>query len=478
MLYGIYESEYDQYGRYKDEYEADSKVIFNPVTNLSFEDRIVYPGEAIADTKSMSTVPVYVKAERITDMMNLYTIDLDVEKDWQELYKMLVAEYPDKADDYLMKLRQLYNTSYIDMEYAYDSGSKVNTYFKYTYTIEGDVLHCRRFSGINEDLTIKYCDPEITEDYRFGFQGTSLVLERNGCSVILEDFEPHLGDDGWTMRGCVETEDQVYQNIAQIDFYEIGIPDGDLFVIFTDGSYATNPKCNLTESNHMTVTWEGSDSEYKKGTMAEKAGSVDFRFINCTTSMRVGFALIDESGKVYPYMTEDAYFRNKELEDVKEEKRAEAVSNQNKIINLLQDKLKSAGIQAKIDANTGAVSYDSSVLFAVDVADLSAEGKASMDKFLDAYVPVVLEYANSGTIGTIQVDGHTDTNGTHDYNQDLSERRAASVAEYMIQKYPDIAKYVKTAGYSYDRPIFAEDGRVDMDASRRVEFRFTLNVGN
>ena len=36
---------------------------------------------------------------------------------------------------------------------------------------------------------------------------------------------------------------------------------------------------------------------------------------------------------------------------------------------------------------------------------------------------------------------------------------------------------LRAIGYSYDRPIYGANGEVDMDASRRVSFRFIINLG-
>lgn len=46
----------------------------------------------------------------------------------------------------------------------------------------------------------------------------------------------------------------------------------------------------------------------------------------------------------------------------------------------------------------------------------------------------------------------------------------------VIEADPELEEYITTKGFSYDKPIFAEDGSVDMDASRRVEFRFILKA--
>ena len=46
----------------------------------------------------------------------------------------------------------------------------------------------------------------------------------------------------------------------------------------------------------------------------------------------------------------------------------------------------------------------------------------------------------------------------------------------VIEADPQLEEYITTKGFSYDKPIFAEDGSVDMDVSRRVEFRFILKA--
>ena len=46
----------------------------------------------------------------------------------------------------------------------------------------------------------------------------------------------------------------------------------------------------------------------------------------------------------------------------------------------------------------------------------------------------------------------------------------------VIEADPQLEEYITTKGFSYGRPIFAEDGSVDMDVSRRVEFHFILNA--
>lgn len=68
-------------------------------------------------------------------------------------------------------------------------------------------------------------------------------------------------------------------------------------------------------------------------------------------------------------------------------------------------------------------------LFAFDKADLSDKGKASLDELVDG-----LKGHAKHKDRTINVHGYTDRLGADDYNLRLSERRAATVRQYLIGK--------------------------------------------
>lgn len=74
--------------------------------------------------------------------------------------------------------------------------------------------------------------------------------------------------------------------------------------------------------------------------------------------------------------------------------------------------------------------------------------------------------------GTYKVDlgGHTDTNGDETANQALSERRAQSVADYLVAKSVPAAQ-LGVAGYGEAQPLDTS-GSPDADAkNRRIEFK-------
>ncbi|WP_226778952.1 OmpA family protein [Oceaniglobus trochenteri] len=69
----------------------------------------------------------------------------------------------------------------------------------------------------------------------------------------------------------------------------------------------------------------------------------------------------------------------------------------------------------------------------------------------------------------IEVGGHTDSLGGAASNQRLSERRAASVTDYLISKGVDRAQITST-GYGEARPIVDNDTAENQRRNRRIEF--------
>jgi len=130
------------------------------------------------------------------------------------------------------------------------------------------------------------------------------------------------------------------------------------------------------------------------------------------------------------------------------------------------------GNDALVDDNSGAVTMESNILFAVDSTEISDEGKAYLDDFIVTYVNTIKPYLDDGSVTSIVIEGHTDPDGSYEYNLDLSERRAQAVANYVISQQPELEDVIETIGYSYLYPVLDENGEVDKPASRRVVFSF------
>lgn len=152
-----------------------------------------------------------------------------------------------------------------------------------------------------------------------------------------------------------------------------------------------------------------------------------------------------------------------------------------KIIQELSTALSSASLKAKVDKNTGDIVLDSTVFFETGSNVIKQDGKTLLDKFIPVYLSVLLRPEYQDYLGEIIIEGHTDTKGEYFMNLELSQNRALSVAKYCLQMdgltddQRTLLRSILTAkGKSYSDPVYNSDGSVNMDASRRVEFKFSL----
>lgn len=87
---------------------------------------------------------------------------------------------------------------------------------------------------------------------------------------------------------------------------------------------------------------------------------------------------------------------------------------------------------------------------------------------LDQIAAVINEHTE---IPAIFIEGHTDSDGAEDYNRELSDRRAKSVRQYLIDLGRVAADRLDAKGFGESNPIASnatEDGKAE---NRRVEFR-------
>jgi outer membrane protein OmpA-like peptidoglycan-associated protein len=79
----------------------------------------------------------------------------------------------------------------------------------------------------------------------------------------------------------------------------------------------------------------------------------------------------------------------------------------------------------------------------------------------------------SKDIKKVSVEGHTDDRGKHDYNVELSDRRAKSVAKWLIEKGGIEAERLVAKGYGPDKPIADNKKPEGRAKNRRVDFVIT-----
>jgi outer membrane protein OmpA-like peptidoglycan-associated protein/curli biogenesis system outer membrane secretion channel CsgG len=69
----------------------------------------------------------------------------------------------------------------------------------------------------------------------------------------------------------------------------------------------------------------------------------------------------------------------------------------------------------------------------------------------------------------LSIEGHTDSDGETAYNQDLSERRAASVKTYLVERYQLDASRLEARGFGEEKPIDNNTTAEGKANNRRVE---------
>ena len=153
------------------------------------------------------------------------------------------------------------------------------------------------------------------------------------------------------------------------------------------------------------------------------------------------------------------------------------------VIEALKNEFSKNNINVDIDAQTGALTLEASVMFDYDQAELTDAGKQALEQILPIYCKVLLQDDYMKYLEEIIIDGYTDTDGDYSYNLQLSQQRSLAVAQYLLDiqgnfldatQSQNLEKYLTVNGHSMANPVLDANGNVDKDASRRVEVKFRL----
>jgi outer membrane protein OmpA-like peptidoglycan-associated protein len=112
------------------------------------------------------------------------------------------------------------------------------------------------------------------------------------------------------------------------------------------------------------------------------------------------------------------------------------------------------------------ITFDSGILFDVNKSDLRPQAKSN----LESLAKILNKYDDTN----ILIEGDTDNTGTEEYNQQLSERRAQSVANYLMGLGVTGAR-ISTVGLGELNPIASNDSVEGRQQNRRVEVAIFAN---
>lgn len=132
--------------------------------------------------------------------------------------------------------------------------------------------------------------------------------------------------------------------------------------------------------------------------------------------------------------------------------------------NELREELQGTGVEVMREGDQIQLNMPSSITFNTNEFNI----KNSFYSSLDSVAQVLYKYKDT----TLEVVGHTDSVGKDDYNQDLSYKRAYSVADYLTAQGVQ-GNRIQTQGFGETRPIADNNTDSGRAQNRRVEMYIT-----
>lgn len=112
------------------------------------------------------------------------------------------------------------------------------------------------------------------------------------------------------------------------------------------------------------------------------------------------------------------------------------------------------------------ITFNKGIQFAVNSSTLTAASKTNLDDL----ARVLNKYPDTN----ILIEGHTDSTGKLEYNQTLSEKRAASVSNY-LKTLNVVGQRISNVGYGPDQPVADNTTEAGRQQNRRVEVAIFAN---
>ena len=113
------------------------------------------------------------------------------------------------------------------------------------------------------------------------------------------------------------------------------------------------------------------------------------------------------------------------------------------------------------------IEFSDQVLFAIDHSNLTNDSKISLDKLKK----ILVKYPDTN----IEIQGHTDNTGSSSHNQDLSEKRAVAVSNYLVSNGISASR-LTTVGFGEGSPKYANDTEEGRMKNRNVQFLISANA--
>ena len=128
----------------------------------------------------------------------------------------------------------------------------------------------------------------------------------------------------------------------------------------------------------------------------------------------------------------------------------------------LRQQTAGTGVNVTRDGDNLVLDMPSSLTFGVNQSEIQPQFQATLDQVAST----LTQYEKT----FVDVLGHTDSTGSDEYNQSLSERRASAVANYISGRGVQSAR-LATRGYGESQPKASNTTEEGRSENRRVEIR-------
>lgn len=134
----------------------------------------------------------------------------------------------------------------------------------------------------------------------------------------------------------------------------------------------------------------------------------------------------------------------------------------------LRQQTAGTGVEVARQGDNVILNMPGHVTFATDSAQISPAFQGTLDQV----ATTIAEYRDT----RVQVAGHTDSTGSESYNQQLSQRRAQAVADYLASRGVATTR-IATIGYGETQPVASNETAEGRQRNRRVEIILSPSGG-
>lgn len=126
----------------------------------------------------------------------------------------------------------------------------------------------------------------------------------------------------------------------------------------------------------------------------------------------------------------------------------------------LRRSMEGTGVEVQRQGDDIKLIMPGNITFATDSAQISSNFYSSLNNLATSFK----QYDQN----SVEIVGHTDSTGSHQYNVSLSQRRAQSVADYLVAQGVNASR-VSTRGVGPDQPVASNANESGRSQNRRVE---------